>query len=139
MVLAGLTMISVPTEKGKTMRLIDAHTLKKLILEERDKIPLTVPAAYYELVKEKPYRHGQSMRGGIRKALRCLERCPKADAVEVVHGRWEQVEDFDGEYHWRCSACGCEWWFEAGGPVENGSHYCPNCGAKMDGERNNNV
>lgn len=53
----------------------------------------------------------------------------KRDAV--VHGRWEAVEDFDGEYHWKCSACGIEWWFEVGGPVENGSHYCPNCGADM--------
>ena len=51
----------------------------------------------------------------------------------VPHGRWEQVEDFDGEHHWRCSACGIEWWFEVGGPVENGAHYCPNCGAKVDG------
>lgn len=54
------------------------------------------------------------------------------DAEPVKHGRWEEIEDFDGESHWRCSACGEEWWFEIGGPVENGSNYCPNCGAKMD-------
>lgn len=44
-------------------------------------------------------------------------------------GEWIPVEDFDGEYHWQCTACKCEWWFEAGEPSENGVHYCPNCGA----------
>jgi hypothetical protein len=66
------------------MRLIDADELKKLILSERDKIPLTVPAAYYELVKEKPNAHGNAMRGGIRVALRCMEQTPTIDAVPVV-------------------------------------------------------
>ena len=66
------------------MRLIDADALKKRILEERDKIPLTVPAATYELVKEKANLHGNAMRGGIRVALRCMEQTPSIDAVEVV-------------------------------------------------------
>ena len=58
-------------------RLIDANEVDKAILEERDKIP-------YELVSEKPFKHGNSMRGGIRKALRCIEQAPTVDAVPVV-------------------------------------------------------
>ena len=58
-------------------RLIDANEVVKAILEERDKIP-------YELVSEKPFKHGNSMRGGIRKALRCIEQAPTVDAVPVV-------------------------------------------------------
>ena len=58
-------------------RLIDANKVVKAILEERDKIP-------YELVSEKPFKHGNSMRGGIRKALRCIEQSPTVDAVLVV-------------------------------------------------------
>ena len=58
-------------------RLIDANEVVKAILEERDKIP-------YELVSEKPFKHGNSMRGGIRKALRCIEQAPTEDAVPVV-------------------------------------------------------
>lgn len=53
----------------------------------------------------------------------------------VVHGQWERCfEDwwhqFEGD---QCSACK----FQIYGGV---SHfmYCPNCGAKMDGERRNN-
>ena len=59
------------------MRLIDANEAIKNIVAERDKIP-------YELVSEKPFKHGNSMRGGIRKALRCIEQSPTVDAVPVV-------------------------------------------------------
>lgn len=59
------------------MRLIDATEVIKNIVAERDKIP-------YELVSEKPFKHGNSMRGGIRKALRCIEQSPTVDAVLVV-------------------------------------------------------
>lgn len=58
-------------------RLIDANKVVKAILAERDKIP-------YELVSEKPFKHGNSMCGGIRKALRCIEQAPTIDAVPVV-------------------------------------------------------
>ena len=62
------------------MRLIDATEVVKNIVAERDKIP-------YELVSEKPFKHGNSMRGGIRKALRCIEQAPAVDAVPVVRYR----------------------------------------------------
>lgn len=58
-------------------RLIDATEVVKNIVAERDKIP-------YELVSEKPFKHGNSMRSGIRKALRCIEQAPTVDAVPVV-------------------------------------------------------
>lgn len=69
------------------MRLIDANEVVKNIVAERDKIPRTVPTAPYELVAEKPFNHGNSMRGGIRKALRCIEQAPTVDAVPVVRCR----------------------------------------------------
>ena len=65
-------------------RLIDANAVVKAILEERDKIPRTVPTAPYELGTEKPFRAGDQMRGGIRKALRCIEQATTVDAVPVV-------------------------------------------------------
>lgn len=52
---------------------------------------------------------------------------------EVVHGRWVKVDDgvlIGSGHHWECSEC--HKWV----PWEHtGWHYCPNCGAKMDGER----
>ena len=108
-------------------RLIDADELKQRILEERDKIPRTLPSAIYEFGIEQPNRHGDSMRGGIRKALRCMEQCKTVDAVPVVHGRWEWLtEDF-----YNCTHCGTINHVKEvmGRPAYD---YCPNCGAKMD-------
>ena len=49
------------------------------------------------------------------------------DAVEVVHGRWRFRKNWD---FFVCSECSYE--------SSNYSKYCPNCGAKMDGERKDN-
>lgn len=66
------------------MRLIDADALEKEIISERNKIPETLPCASYELVNTKPNRDGQLIKGGLRKALRCLNDAPTVDAVPVV-------------------------------------------------------
>lgn len=63
--------------------------------------------------------------------------CGDSTPVEyspVVHGRWihTKIEDDDwgGTFHsWKCSACGY-----SAGHNPTGTNYCPNCGAKMDGE-----
>lgn len=58
------------------------------------------------------------------------------NAVEVVHGRWVEMLVPDGyvqkasRMRKQCSVCG---WTNA-----CRYHYCPNCGAKMDGERKDN-
>ena len=58
-----------------------------------------------------------------------LEDCPIEDAVEVVHGRWEEPY----RQYVVCSNCGT-------GYVKyefiKKANYCPNCGAKMDGDGN---
>lgn len=58
------------------------------------------------------------------------------DVQEVKHAKWvEQVKiRKNGEVrlvHWQCSLCGC---FLG----TNTANYCPNCGAKMDLEENEN-
>ena len=57
---------------------------------------------------------------------------PTADVVEVRHGEWETPTTIKGrEFNVpHCSVCD-------GIPcgVDENTKYCPNCGAKMDGER----
>lgn len=77
-------------------------------------------------------------RDELIRALRCdREQYQKGfddarkDAVPVAHGRWEQ--DADGD--WYCTNCD-----EAVAICDSGKErtyrkpYCPNCGAKMDGD-----
>lgn len=49
--------------------------------------------------------------------------CPTADVAPVRHGRWKRYGKNLGE----CSECG--------EVVAIRNNFCPNCGAKMDGER----
>ena len=57
-----------------------------------------------------------------------IDKLPTVDAVEVVHGRW--IEHSHLEVGGECSVCGWQFqWFE-----NNEAHYCPHCGAKMDGD-----
>lgn len=55
-----------------------------------------------------------------------LSHTPTVDAVEVVHGRW-----IGTLYDFKCSACGVYQSLYSGR-----TRYCPNCGAKMDGDEN---
>lgn len=70
--------------------------------------------------------------GGARKLM---VDAPAADVVDVRHGEW--IDKPTGAYgrmqSW-CSACGKH---SGIGGIESNRHkpYCPNCGAKMDGER----
>ena len=62
-----------------------------------------------------------------------LNEAPTADVVEVRHAEWELIEKEDFIYEIRkCSACGAERFFEEDDKLCN---FCPDCGAKMDGER----
>ena len=67
-----------------------------------------------------------------------IDRIKPVDAVEVVHGEWEDAHEIKSFRHTnipvvQCSKCKCYFcdvinnhhWFY---------HYCPNCGADMRGE-----
>ena len=61
---------------------------------------------------------------------------PAVDAAPVVHERWIYENEGMGDYS-HCSECGCR---VPGGRISDLSaryKLCPNCGAKMHGERRN--
>ena len=63
-----------------------------------------------------------------------LLTAPTVDAVEVVHGEWVRNED-DECYWYTCSEC-AEYPMRDRWGDEKLTKYCPNCGAKMDGDGN---
>lgn len=73
---------------------------------------------------------------GWDEALFYIEKIPAADVAPVVHGRWIQVivhVEFEDGFVDRVEEC-CSACHEPNG--RRCTYFCPNCGAKMDGELN---
>ena len=68
---------------------------------------------------------------GIETVLEYAENLPAADVAPVVHGRWI----YKGEYA-VCTECGGRSGTQYDGvePIPLMTQFCPNCGAKTDGE-----
>ena len=63
--------------------------------------------------------------GGIQTVMAVddLSYLPTVDAVPVVHGKWDRTTS-----DYECSNCQY--------PMDYITPYCPNCGARMDGDIN---
>ena len=68
--------------------------------------------------------------------LSVIDNAPTVDAVEVVHGHWREwwppahMILTGEEMLYRCSACDAKY------ADVSGYKFCPNCGARMDGDGN---
>jgi hypothetical protein len=97
---------------------------------------IDVNAFIEEHCKDCPYRLEDSCTDDdpICSTIIDLKDFPTVDAVEVVHGRWvRKTTDF--VYFYACSECG-EPVLRSQWGNDFFSNYCPNCGAKMDGDGN---
>ena len=56
-------------------------------------------------------------------------KIPAADVAPVWHGEWEIVVGSNGNEYMVCTCC------RVSQDLTGVFTYCPNCGAKMDGER----
>ena len=74
---------------------------------------------------------------------RIIRRHAVFRTVEVVHGEWTIIEDdYEDVTILECSVCEMSFRFdEYDGllPQAQTYHYCPNCGAKMDGDDDDNT
>ena len=59
-----------------------------------------------------------------------IESAPTVDAIEVVHSRWLPTTYMIPSV--MCAKCS----YPVGKEYEKEFKYCPNCGAKMDGDGN---
>ena len=85
------------------------------------------------------YTNGHSDWGFGRENVRDVIRgVPAADVAPVVHGRWDDlpneymsVASKTGAYHGNATTCSV---CHEVNPNAYKTNYCPNCGARMDGE-----
>ena len=72
---------------------------------------------------------GYKARERVFEAEEAVHRLPVADVAPVVHGRWIEQEKYTFGVMYDCSICGNR-------ILDTGHswNYCPNCGARMDGD-----
>ena len=90
--------------------------------------------ALYNTVNEGTSIYGNST---LARVLIAIDNAPTADVEEVRHGEWipPQFLGRSGFYNikeFNCNLCDKVFWVADG---HRNMNYCPNCGAKMDGER----
>lgn len=62
--------------------------------------------------------------------IKTIKEFPAEDVQPIKHGRWIEVSS----KHSRCSVCDTTCLI-AVYPISKGANFCPNCGARMDGEQ----
>ena len=69
----------------------------------------------------------------VRGVYDAIEAIPKADVKPIRHGQWKWNKN---DYGYCCSACGNFWDHDGSYAVfdHDAAVYCPNCGARMDGD-----
>lgn len=106
------------------MRTIDADAVADRV--RRLKSQIATRAAGF--VDEDSYECGAV--DALHDALTYLDEAPTVDAVPVKHGKW--FDAMVGEMPVQvCDQCRT---FFPLAYTGGGHHYCPNCGARMDGE-----
>ena len=70
----------------------------------------------------------------------CIDDAPTIEAVPVRHGKWIDTETFNRPWFrhhiFKCSVCGNTLDMDGVNAGRGDANYCPDCGAKMDAERN---
>lgn len=89
-----------------------------------------------EYIERETLLHKIRWASSAEEAVMSVRRIPAADVAPVRHGEWLKAEDdYCGLNIIQCSICHEEWCFEIDDDViDLNYHYCPNCGAKMDGK-----
>lgn len=66
-----------------------------------------------------------------------VDEIPVADVQTVKRGRWIKQEGFWNKNTVKCSLCGNYLDMNGVNGGRSDANYCPNCGARMEGDQNN--
>lgn len=108
-----MIVIYADKRKGKTMRLIDADKIKR---------PMNMKSPYSRMMCKE------------------IDNAPTVDAIPVVHAKWKgffrkQFLGFDVYGEQKCRDGKIYYCSECNHRSIITHNYCPNCGARMDGEQ----
>ncbi len=102
-----------------------------------------IDADLLRIEMEDLYEHHIEMRnfsadGAVADCLTMLNNAPTADVEEVKHGEWFLLDECSNEGVY-CSECHKKVYRKEYANQKVKSKFCPNCGAKMDGGKENEL
>ena len=92
--------------------------------------------ATIKLLRSLGSRDYRREKGTIQEAIKMVsfpEYTPSADVTPMVHGQWETSSDRPDSLICSVCKCGFDMW------KHDPHNFCPNCGSKMDGGKNDAV
>jgi rubrerythrin len=118
------------------MKMADEYISKEPMIEEMRKLIDSVAVNFPNATETELI----ILKGKYEAFIEYIQEQPAADVQPIKHGRWIGITEYCkkngyipsgmGIYYW-CSECGKE--------EKKTSDYCPNCGARMDGEQNERI
>ena len=113
-------------------------TEKRLIyLEDAIAKIVDTPSAIAERVFNGDYGYDQNPDVLADRQHEIIDLLMDVPTVKVVHGRWMLSRENEISKTVWCTACGEGFYIRKKGELQiDKMHYCPNCGAKMDGDGN---
>ena len=122
------------------MRLIDEDAIREKVMKVLECIGMPSDDCLIENCPYEKFGPALCLQQLVKDAIAFLkeQKPPTVDAVPVKHGRWIYKPNVYDDSTYECSECGEPWTLIEGTPQENGMKYCPNCGAKMDLEEEEN-
>lgn len=119
------------------MRLIDAETAEKKLAElvelYEKRMPNWSPNDMLTSGRDAALKHGYKA-DGVEKALETINDMPTVEANPIINAQWELVR-YDPDYLiWIGTCTACKKKHESTTNVGK-LPFCPNCGAKMQGEK----
>ena len=92
--------------------------------------------ATVKLLRSLGSRDYRREKGTIQEAIKMVsfpEYTPSADVTPMGHGQWETNSDRPDSLICSVCKCGFDMW------KHDPHNYCPNCGSKMDGGKNDAI
>lgn len=92
--------------------------------------------ATVKLLRSLGSRDYRREKGTIQEAIKMVsfpEYTPSADVAPVCHGQWETSSDRPDSLICSVCKCGFDMW------KHDPHNFCPNCGSKMDGGKNDAI
>lgn len=99
-------------------------------LISREAVGYYIQSYIHEIITESGIDKNEHTNSILRAILNGIKTMPSVTPTRPT-GKWIEKEDYNLDTYYECSECGADYCIEGDILIHK---YCPNCGARMEGE-----